>query len=75
LLQKRLAADTTRPLLQAADRAKKLSSLLEIRRPLYQQADLQIAIAQNQTPQEITAKLIEQIPTVLKSKATPPKWQ
>ncbi|AFY76832.1 shikimate kinase [Pleurocapsa sp. PCC 7327] len=75
LLRKRLAEDTTRPLLQAIDRAKKLSSLLEIRRPLYQQADLQIAIAQNQTPEQITAKLIEQIPTVLKSKATPPEWQ
>ncbi|NJK47593.1 shikimate kinase [Candidatus Gracilibacteria bacterium] len=61
LLEQRLAEDNTRPL------RPNLSSLLEKRRPLYEQADLHLAIADNQTPEQITAKLIEKIPTVLKS--------
>jgi shikimate kinase len=61
LLEQRLAEDNTRPL------RPNLSSLLEKRRPIYEQADLHLAIADNQTPEQITAKLIEKIPTVLKS--------
>lgn len=66
VLKKRLVEDTTRPLLQESDLTFKLSTLLEQRRALYQQADLHIHIEENQTPEQITAKLIEQIPTVLK---------
>ena len=61
ILKKRLAEDQTRPL------ADKLESLLETRRPLYAQADIRIAIEQEQTPQKITSQIIETIPTVLKS--------
>jgi shikimate kinase len=68
ILKKRLAQDTTRPLLQD-DLTFKLSSLSEKRRALYQQADLHIHLEENQTPAQITAKLIEQIPTVLKAKS------
>lgn len=69
LLKKRLAQDTTRPLLQESDLTLKLSTLSEQRRALYQQADLHIHIEENQTPEQITAKIIEQIPTVLKAQS------
>lgn len=66
LLAHRLQEDTTRPLLAESDRVLKLRSLLEARRALYNQADLKIAIAADQTPDEISDRIIEQIPTVLK---------
>jgi shikimate kinase len=40
--------------------------LLEARRPLYAQADLRVAIATQQNPEEITAQILTLIPTVLK---------
>jgi shikimate kinase len=61
ILQKRLAEDKSRPL------ADKLESLLETRLPLYAQADIRIAIDQEQPPADIAVKIIETIPTVLKS--------
>ena len=61
ILQKRLAEDKSRPL------ADKLESLLETRRPLYAQADIRITIDQEQPPADIAVKIIETIPTVLKS--------
>jgi shikimate kinase len=61
ILKKRLVKDETRPL------ADKLESLLKTRRPLYAQADLQIAINQEQPPEEVSAKIMTMIPTVLKS--------
>ena len=62
ILKKRLAQDQTRPL------ADKLESLLETRRPLYDQGDLRIAIESQQSPEDISVQIIEAIPTVLKSK-------
>ena len=60
ILQKRLAEDDSRPL------APQLESLLTTRRPLYAQADLQIAIATEQSPKAIATQIVEMIPTVLK---------
>ena len=68
LLCQRLAEDNTRPLLQERDPAAKLQSLLEQRRPLYQQADIQLVIKPQETPAEIAQRAIEMIPTVLKTK-------
>lgn len=65
-LYMRLAADTTRPLLQAADPLGKLRSLLEQRRSLYAQADLHICATNEDTPETIANRVLEQIPTVLK---------
>ncbi len=62
ILKKRLVKDETRPL------ADKLGSLLTTRRPLYAQAHIQIAINQEQPPEEISAQIIQMIPTVLKLK-------
>lgn len=61
LLEQRLAEDKTRPL------RPELASLLEKRRPVYEQADLHLAIADNQTPEQIVTTLLEKIPSVLKS--------
>ena len=63
ILKKRVAQDATRPL------AAKLESLLEARRPLYAQADIQIKVssASEASPEELAAQIMETIPTVLKS--------
>ena len=51
-LKPRLAGDRSRPL------ANQLESLLAIRRPLYAQADLHIAIKPEQTPEDIVTEII-----------------
>ncbi|MBD2169175.1 shikimate kinase [Calothrix membranacea FACHB-236] len=67
ILYSRLQADDTRPLLQDVDPREKLRSLLEQRQPLYSQADLQITINKSETPEQIAERVIEAIPTVLKT--------
>jgi shikimate kinase len=57
ILLSRLASDTTRPL------KSELESRLEKRQPLYAQADLQITIAEGDTPEAIAARVIESINT------------
>jgi shikimate kinase len=52
LLNQRLAEDNSRP------KRGKLESLLETRRPLYNQADIRIAIQPEQTPEEIVTQII-----------------
>lgn len=71
ILVARLEADDTRPLLKEKDLKSKLSSLLTQRLSLYQEADLMIKIESNQTPEEITANILQQIPSVLKPKMIP----
>ncbi|HLP91037.1 MAG TPA: shikimate kinase [Nostocaceae cyanobacterium] len=66
LLLQRLAEDQTRPLLQDPDPENKLRSLLQQRQPLYSQADLHITISPNETPEEITSRILAAIPSVLK---------
>ena len=61
ILQERVAKDDTRPL------ANQLESLLESRRPLYAQADLHITTKLEQSASEISAQIIETIPSVLKT--------
>ena len=61
ILQKRLNRDRTRPL------AKKLESLLETRRSLYDLADLQITIDREQPAKSIANQIVDKIPTVLKT--------
>ncbi|WP_026082885.1 shikimate kinase [Mastigocladopsis repens] len=71
VLYRRLAEDTTRPLLQDADPQGKLRSLLEQRQPLYAQADLQITVSEEETPEQIAARVLEEIPCVLKPEHSP----
>ena len=74
LLYTRLLEDTTRPLLQDIDPQAKLRSLLEQRQPLYSQADLRITVSEGETPEAIAHKVMEAIPSVLKSTVFHPKW-
>ncbi len=67
-LYDRLATDTTRPLLQDVDDPQeKLRSLLEQRQPLYAQADLRIMASIEETPEQLATRVLDLIPTVLKS--------
>jgi shikimate kinase len=68
----RLQGDTSRPLLQDADPAEKVRSLLRQRQSLYAQADLHMAWTVDETPQQLAHRIIEQIPTVIQSPTTPP---
>ena len=61
ILKKRVSQNTNRPL------AGELESLLEVRYPLYAQADLQVTTKAEQSPSEVATTIIELIPTVLKS--------
>jgi shikimate kinase len=62
----RLKSDTTRPLLQTVDPLARLQTILEARQPLYQQADLQISITSEESPQAIANRILMDIPSVLK---------
>lgn len=66
ILTKRLAKDTSRPLLQATDLRVKLESLLEQRRSLYAQSDLRIIIDHEQAPDDVVEQILELVPTVVK---------
>ena len=68
-LTQRLANDDTRPLLKEQDLKLKLSSILEQRLCLYQEADLTIKINSEQTPEEITSNILEMIPSIIKDKS------
>jgi shikimate kinase len=67
----RLQGDTSRPLLQNADLREKLTDLLEQRRILYAQADLHIAVQPDETPGQLAVRILDTIPTVLKSDGLP----
>ena len=67
----RLRGDTTRPLLQTADPAEKLTALLNQRQPLYAQADLRCVVQPNESPEQIAARILTEIPTVLAPKKLP----
>ena len=72
LLYNRLAEDRTRPLLQDADPKGKLQSILEKRQRLYSEADLRIGLSEGETPEQITQRILEQIPSVLKNSVSSP---
>lgn len=72
LLISRLQNDTTRPLLKNPDPAGELQKLLEQRQRLYAQADLKISVSTDETPEEIATRVIEAIPSVLKTPAVYP---
>jgi shikimate kinase len=68
LLVERLQGDTTRPLLAAStDLRAKLDQILAERRHRYAEADIQISLDRQLTPQEIVDRILAAIPTVLKT--------
>ena len=73
LLLGRLSSDPTpRPLLQDPDPAGRLQALLEQRRPLYGQADLQVPQS-GEPPERVAARVLEAIPSVLRTREAPPE--
>jgi shikimate kinase len=72
VLWERLAQDRSRPLLQAADPQTTLREILALRQPRYAEADLRIVVAADQSPAEVANNILEQIPSVLKSRSLAP---
>lgn len=54
---KRLAGDTTRPLLQAENKSEKAQQLLKIRNPIYEQAAHLVIDVDDKTPEQIITEL------------------
>jgi shikimate kinase len=72
LLLERLRADPTpRPLLACPDPAARLAELLQERRPLYAQADLQI-LQDGRPPQAVAQQVIQALPAILRQRPSAP---
>ena len=76
LLLQRLAADPTpRPLLTKAQgdstAAQRLAELMEQRRPLYAQADLQI-VQDGRPADQVAVQILEALPALIKQRTAPP---
>ena len=68
VLYSRLQGDRTRPLLQNSNPLAKLQAILEERRPLYANADVHVTIDSQDTPEQVTMLVLEEIRRVVKSK-------
>lgn len=71
ILVQRLTEDQTRPLLQQVDLKEKLTTLSRQRQSLYQLADITINIEDNDDPLAIVEKIIQIIPSKIKSPINP----
>jgi shikimate kinase len=71
-LYDRLKTDTSRPLLQQDDPKQTLENLLDQRHSLYAQADLHIQVGARETPGQISDRILQELPGVLKPKIEPP---
>ncbi|MGG6265870.1 shikimate kinase [Leptolyngbya sp. AN03gr2] len=60
-LKERLSQDTTRPLLQNQDLTARLTQLSEERRSRYAQADIHIQVLPDETPEQITERIMNAI--------------
>ncbi len=60
-LRDRLSQDTTRPLLQNQDLTDRLTQLSTERRSRYAQADIHIQVMPGETPEQVTARVIDAI--------------
>lgn len=67
LIYERIRGDEHRPLLQTPDPLATLRSLLEDRRSWYREADVHLSVTADEAPETTVARLLEQIPTVLKA--------
>jgi shikimate kinase len=72
LLWERLAQDRSRPLLQSDDPQATLREILATRQSRYAEADLRIVVSANQSPAAVANNILEQIPSVLKSRSLAP---
>jgi shikimate kinase len=64
-IYQRLAADTTRPLLQDPDPRGKLQTLLEQRRSLYAQADVRVLLQGDEPPEWVSDRVLAEIGKIL----------
>ncbi len=71
VLWQRLVVDKTRPLLQDPNPQAKFKEILASRRSRYAEADLKISIAQERSPTDVVAEILQMIPTILKSTQPP----
>jgi shikimate kinase len=71
-LYDRLKTDTSRPLLQQEDPKQTLKDLLNKRHSLYIQADLHIRVGSGESPEQISDRILQAVPDVLKAKLEPP---
>ncbi len=69
-LQARLKGDTSRPLLQEADPAARLQTLLDQRQPLYAQADVRVIHHSGEAPEQVAARVLDQIRLAIKPERT-----
>lgn len=59
-------SSTPRPLLMDSDPLAKLQALLEQRRQLYAQADVQVRVANDATSEQVAAQVLQEVTKVLK---------
>jgi shikimate kinase len=71
VLYSRLKKDTSRPLLQTEDRLAKLRLLLQERRHLYAQSDLEITVQAGETAEQVSKRVLAEIPQILKPESEP----
>jgi shikimate kinase len=67
LLYERLKKDTTRPLLQTPDPMATLQLLMQSRRDLYAQADLEVAVNPGDSAEQVADRIITAIPGILRA--------
>lgn len=68
VLFQRLKKDTSRPLLQTADPLAKLQLLLQERRALYAQADIEIPVGAAESAAQVADRILLTIPNILRPK-------
>lgn len=62
----RLKSDTTRPLLSDSELSAKLEELLEQRQSFYAQADARVAVAANETAEQVATHTLQEISKALR---------
>lgn len=71
VLFQRLKKDTTRPLLQTDDPLAKLQLLLQERRSLYAQADIEMPVSAGESAEQVADRILLTIPSVLRPETAP----
>ncbi len=71
ILYSRLKRDTIRPLLQTTDPLATLQLLLQERRHLYAQSDVEIQVQAGDTAEQVAERILVEIPQILKPSAAP----
>jgi len=72
-LHAQLKPSISRPLLQHGDQLTRLQELLAQRRSLYEQADVQVRVAANETAEQVATRVLGEIPKVLRPEALAPQ--